>query len=95
MTSWGSNRYAPLSEWYSRPSKRELQQDKRLAGLERKLDAILNGTAADRPSGLDTLSAAQLSTKVDMATQKHCRQRNSASKLGRAWHTARALGYRM
>ena len=43
MSAWGSNRYAPLSEWYSGPTKRDRQQDQRMAGLERKLDALLKG----------------------------------------------------
>ena len=71
-----SNRYAPLSEWYSRPSKREHQQDKRLAGLERKLDALLSGNAAlsatrphKKPAATD-FHTAQAGKTVRMCSEK-------------------------
>ena len=51
MASWSSSsRHAPFSVWDSRPSKREIQQDRRMAELEKKLQSLLKDATSQSRS---------------------------------------------
>ena len=51
MASWHSTpvHRAPFSDWYSQPSKREMRQEKRMASIEKQLQALLKGASSVTP----------------------------------------------
>ena len=46
MSTWHHNRYAPLSDWYHGQSQKDVRQDRKMASLEKKLDALLKTSSS-------------------------------------------------
>ena len=92
MSAWGQNRYAPLSgDWYNHRTKREVQQDRRMADLEKKLGALLktSQTPAARAQNKPNRNMGTCSEKPSNDTMwicAHCTcPHSNANKLVCRW----------